>query len=82
MIRFKEVAYTATIHPGRMGERWQASATRVCIPAPRTATFMLRSAWCKPDRCGVWPATMSFVAGPAAVWELGAGGGGTRGAGR
>jgi hypothetical protein len=61
MIRFEEMTYTAAIHPGRMGERWQASAARVRIPAPRTAVSMLRSAWCKPARGGVWPATMSFA---------------------
>ncbi len=66
MIRFREMAYTAAIHPGRMGERWQASAARVRIPAPNTAASMLRSAWCKADRCGVWPATMVPVPGAAA----------------
>jgi hypothetical protein len=69
MIRLPEKAYTA-IHPARMGERWQASAARVRIPAPRTAASMLRSAWCKPDRCGVWPATMSLAPGAAQIWEL------------
>jgi hypothetical protein len=81
MIRFEETAYTAASHSGRMGERWQASAARVRIPAPRTATSMLRSAWCKPDRCGVWPATMSLAPGAAAVWELAARQGGTRSGG-
>jgi len=60
MIRFKEMAYTAAIHPGRMGERWQASAVRVRIPAPDTAASMLRSAWCRPDWWGVRSATMSL----------------------
>ena len=73
MIRFEEMAYTAPIHPGRMGERWQAIAARMRIPAPHTAASMLRSAWCRPDRCGVWPATMSLAPGAVAVWELAAG---------
>jgi hypothetical protein len=78
MIRFEEVAYTAAIHPGQMGERWQASAARARIPAPHAAASMVRSAWCKPDRCGVWPATMGLAPGAAAVRELVARGGGTR----
>jgi hypothetical protein len=78
-MRFKVMAYAAAMHPGRMGERWQASAARVHIPAPHTAASMLRSAWCKPDWCGVWPATMSLAAG--ALWELAAREGGTRSAG-
>lgn len=65
MIRFEEMAYSAAIHPGRMGERWQASAARARIPAPHTAATMLRLAWCKPDRGGVWPATMAVVPGAA-----------------
>jgi hypothetical protein len=65
MIRFEEMAYTAAIHPGRMGERWQASAARARVPAPHTAASMLRSAWCAPDRCGAWPATMSLAPGSA-----------------
>jgi hypothetical protein len=70
MVRFEEMAYTAAIHPGRMGERWQARAARVGIPPRRTAVSMLRSAWCKPDGCGVWPATVSLSPGAAAVSEL------------
>jgi len=65
MIRFEEMAYTAAIHPGRMGERWQASAARVHVPAADTAASMLRSAWCAPDRCGLWPAMMSLAPGAA-----------------
>jgi hypothetical protein len=78
MIRFEEMAYTAAIHPGRMGERWQASAARVRIPPRRTAVSMLRSAWCKLDRCGAGPATMSLSPGAAAVRELAARASGTR----
>jgi hypothetical protein len=63
MIRFEEMGYTAAIHPGQMGERWQASAARARIPPPQTAASMLRSAWCTPDRGGVWPATMSLAPG-------------------
>jgi len=37
MVGFEEMAYAAAIHAGRMGERWQASAARMRIPAPRTA---------------------------------------------
>jgi len=69
MIRFEEVAYSAAIHPGRMGERWQASAVQARVPAADTAASMLRSAWCAPERCGLWPATMSFAPGAAAVRE-------------
>jgi hypothetical protein len=78
MIRFEQMEFTAAIHPGQMGERWQASAARAHIPAPHTAASMLRSAWCKPDWRGEWPAAMSFAAGAAAVWELVARGGGAR----
>jgi hypothetical protein len=78
MIRFEEIAYTAAIHPGRMGERWQASAVRVRIPALHIAASMLRSTWCKADRCGVWPATMSLAPGASALCELASTGGGTR----
>ena len=66
MIRFEEMAYTAAIHPGRMGARWQAGAARVRIPAPDTGASVLRSAWCKPDRCGMWPATMGLAPAAAA----------------
>jgi hypothetical protein len=65
MIRFKEMAYSAVLDPGRMGERWQASAARARIPAPHAAASMLRSAWSKPDWC--WPATMNFGPEPAAA---------------
>jgi hypothetical protein len=78
MIRFEEMAHTAAIRGGRIGERWQVSAARARIPAPHTAASMLRSAWCKPDRCGVWPATMGLAPGAAAVWELAARGAGMR----
>lgn len=72
MIRFEEMAFIAAIHPGRMGERWQASAVRVRIPAPNAAAFMLRSAWRKPDRCGAWPVRTSVAPGAAAACELAA----------
>jgi hypothetical protein len=72
VIRFEETSYTATTHPGRMGERWQVSAARACIPTLHTAASMLRLAWRKPDRCGVWPATMGLAPGAAATWELAA----------
>jgi hypothetical protein len=70
MIRFEGMAYTAAVHPGRMGARWQASAARVHTPTPHAAASLLRSAWCKQDRCGVWPAAMSLADGADAVWEL------------
>jgi hypothetical protein len=70
MIRLHEIAYAAAIHGGRMAERWQARAARVRIPPPRTAASMLRSAWCKPDRCGEWPATMSLAPSATAMWDL------------
>jgi hypothetical protein len=73
MIRFEEMAYTAAIHTGRMGERWQASAARMRIPSAPYRTFTLRSAWCRPDRCGVRPWTMSLAPGGAAAGELAAG---------
>jgi hypothetical protein len=66
------------IHPEHVGERWRASAARARIPAPLAAASMLRSAWCRPDSCGAWPATMTFAPGAAAVWERAAGGCGTR----
>jgi hypothetical protein len=75
MIQFEQMAYTAAIQAGRMGERWQASAVRARVPAPHTAASMLRSAWCRPDWCGLWPATMTFASGAAPVWELAARGG-------
>jgi hypothetical protein len=78
MIRFEERAYSAAIHPGRTGERWQASAARARIPAPPAAACLLRSAWCKPGWCDVWPAAMSLTPGAVAVWQLAARGGGTR----
>jgi hypothetical protein len=62
MIGVEEMAaYTAAIHPGRTGERWQASAARAHIPAPQTAASMLRSVWRTPARGGVWPAMMNLV---------------------
>jgi len=78
MIQFEEMAYTAASRCGRMGERWQTSAARAGIPRLDTAASILRSAWCKPDWCGMWPATMSLVAGAAAVWQLAAREGGMR----
>jgi hypothetical protein len=78
MIRFEEMTYATAIHPGRMGERWQASAARARIPAPLAAESMLRSAWCKVGRCGVWPATIGFASGAEVVWEISASGGGFR----
>jgi hypothetical protein len=78
MIRFEEMTYSTAVHPARMGARWQVSATRARIPAPHSAASMLRSAWCKPDRCGVWPATMDLAPGAAALWEFAARGSGTR----
>ena len=75
MIQFEELAYTATMHPARMGERWQASAARARIPSPHTAASMLRSAWCKPDWGSVWPATMNFALGVETEWESAARGG-------
>jgi hypothetical protein len=38
-----------------VGERWKTSMAHVCIPAPRTATLIFRSAWCAPDRSCVRP---------------------------
>jgi hypothetical protein len=70
MIRLEQIAYTVAIHPGRMGQRWKASVASVCIPAPHTAASMVRSAWCKPSWCGLWPATISLTPGPTPTWEL------------
>lgn len=64
MIRFKELTYTAAIHPGLIGERWQASVARARIPAPHAAASMLRSAWCKADWYGVWTAMMRRAGTP------------------
>jgi hypothetical protein len=76
MMRFEELASGGAIPCG--GERWQAIAAQVCIPAPHAAAWMLRSTWCKPDRLGVWPATLNLAPGAARVWELAASQGGTR----
>ncbi len=78
MIRSEEMAYSGAIRPDRTGQRWQASAALVHIAAPGAAACMLRSAWCKPDRCGVWPATMRLASGEPALWVLAAGTGAKR----
>lgn len=78
MMRIEEIASITAFHAARMGERWQASAVRACIPAPFIAASLLRSAWCRTDRRSVWPATMELTRGATAVGELAARGGGAR----
>jgi hypothetical protein len=56
----------------RAGERWRASVARVSIPAPDTAVSMLWAGWCKPDRGGERPATLTLYRKAAAYRELAA----------
>ncbi len=65
MIRMEEMALAGGMYSGRMGERWQASAVRACTPAPLAAVLMMRSAWCKADRCGLWAAPASGEPAPS-----------------
>ena len=59
MIGYKAIPDVAAAWVGGMGDRWRASAVRVSLPAPEAAQSMCRSAWCKADRHGIWPATMN-----------------------
>lgn len=38
-----------------VGERWNASMTRACIPAPSAATQMMQAAWHSPGQLWVRP---------------------------
>ena len=61
MIGYKAMSHVAVTWLGGTGDRWRESAARVIIPAPDAAELMCRSAWRKPDRHGVWPATMNLA---------------------
>lgn len=61
MIGYKAMSHVAVTWLGGTGDRWRASAVRVSIPTPDAAESMCRSAWCRPDRHGVWPATMNLA---------------------
>jgi hypothetical protein len=45
------VRYASSDHAtAPVGERWKASMTRACIPAPYAATQMMRAAWHAPGQ--------------------------------
>lgn len=64
MMRLEDMAFSAAPSSVRMGERWQASAAGVKIPAPEIAASMLRSVWRKAAGWDVWPASMSLATRP------------------
>jgi hypothetical protein len=48
VIRVRHASSDHAIAP--VGERWKASMTRACIPAPYAATQMMQAAWHAPGR--------------------------------
>ena len=70
MMHTQELACATAGHPSRMGERWQARAARAVMVAPPTAASIVQSAWCRPDRWGVWTLTLDFRGAADALGEL------------
>jgi hypothetical protein len=70
MMDTQKLACATAARPSRMGERWHARAARAVMVAPPTAASIVQSAWCRPDRWGVWTLTLDFRGEADALGEL------------